>query len=154
MMVIHGFRNQQNAPAKNYNCNARLEQWRAISISVDWKGTPTVLSSHHHLKNAGELRCSFDCRDDPGFPIIGRIPISRRDLATSLASDGGRDRRVTSSPVTFASKMASTENRRRHRRVRPPTFVVRRMSLISRVSTVTLLSPLTWHNSAWVKIPA
>jgi hypothetical protein len=21
--VIHGFRNQQNAPAKNYNCNAR-----------------------------------------------------------------------------------------------------------------------------------
>jgi hypothetical protein len=22
-MVIHGFRNQQNVPAKNYNCNAR-----------------------------------------------------------------------------------------------------------------------------------
>ena len=22
-MVIHGFRNQQNAPAKNYNCNAK-----------------------------------------------------------------------------------------------------------------------------------
>jgi hypothetical protein len=22
--VIHGFRNQQNAPAKNYNCNASL----------------------------------------------------------------------------------------------------------------------------------
>jgi len=21
--VIHGFRNQQNAPAKNYNCNAK-----------------------------------------------------------------------------------------------------------------------------------
>jgi hypothetical protein len=22
-MVTHGFRNQQNAPAKNYNCNVR-----------------------------------------------------------------------------------------------------------------------------------
>src|SRR4029077_15387800 len=75
-------------------------------------------------------------------------------LATSLASDGGKDRRVTRSPVTFASKMASTENRRHPRRVRPPTFVVRRIPLISHVSTVTLLSPVTWHNSAWVKIPA
>jgi Mn-dependent DtxR family transcriptional regulator len=29
-MVTHGFRNQQNAPAKNYNCNAKQGQYLAF----------------------------------------------------------------------------------------------------------------------------
>ena len=29
-MVIHGFRNQQNVPAKNYNCNAKARRHRAV----------------------------------------------------------------------------------------------------------------------------
>ena len=37
-MVIHGFRNQQNAPAKNYNCNANpnfsaLHFWLASALA-------------------------------------------------------------------------------------------------------------------------
>jgi hypothetical protein len=31
-MVTHGFRNQQNAPAKNYNCNA------STTLADSWRG--------------------------------------------------------------------------------------------------------------------
>jgi hypothetical protein len=35
-MVIHGFRNQQNVPAKNYNCNASLLPGAKLTFAALW----------------------------------------------------------------------------------------------------------------------
>src|SRR5436190_18771137 len=68
IMVTHGFRNQQNAPAKNYNCNARwcLRSYRAIKPigdflhGLDRDGLPLPLSCE-------DVRLAF-------FPISNHPP--------------------------------------------------------------------------------
>jgi hypothetical protein len=37
-MVIHGFRNQQNVPAKNYNCNAKERTAKPQSLKKKRSG--------------------------------------------------------------------------------------------------------------------
>ena len=71
-----------------------------------------------------------------------------------MASEGPIPNPLTRSAITFASKMANTENRRRPRRTRPSAFVVSRIPLISHVSTVTVSSPVIWHNSLCDKVAA
>ena len=88
------------------------------------------------------------------FQSSGARQSAAAHRATLLASEGGIANPLTRSAVTFASKMASTENRRRPRRTRPSTFVVSRMPLISHVSTVTVSSPVIWHSSVCEKVAA
>jgi hypothetical protein len=39
-MVTHGFRNQQNAPVKNYNCNAKSQD-----VSRTWSDAASLVQS-------------------------------------------------------------------------------------------------------------
>jgi integrase len=49
-MVIHGFRNQQNVPAKNYNCNAKWQQLRRGLKDLSRRGKLSGLIRYCSLK--------------------------------------------------------------------------------------------------------
>jgi FixJ family two-component response regulator len=58
-MVIHGFRNQQNVPAKNYNCNAKpfrdQDLLDAVQVALE-----RARSWHESEKAVSELRAKFE----------------------------------------------------------------------------------------------
>jgi hypothetical protein len=49
-MVIHGFRNQQNVPAKNYNCNAKRYAQMAVELCEVWPEGERPLVARNRLR--------------------------------------------------------------------------------------------------------
>ena len=91
-MVIHGFRNQQNVPAKNYNCNARrIESTDPIFFSLR-TGEPIVW---YHKDENDEIQL-FDLMGfhpetgDELLPITKEMVALWRDQEKKRKEDEGR----------------------------------------------------------------
>src|SRR6202030_1631290 len=80
IMVTHGFRNQQNAPAKNYYCNANRH---VIKARVPNEYLPELIKQRGETTVRGILETHFISRS--AFDILLRTPFTPADFEAFIA---------------------------------------------------------------------